>query len=279
MKDIVHKYLRPGKKFPHVWCPGCGNGIVLSAIVRAIDALKLDKDNVVLVSGIGCSSRAPIYLDFSSLHTTHGRALAFATGTKFANPELKVIVITGDGDCLAIGGNHFIHAARRNIDITAIVFNNNIYGMTGGQYSPTTPADAFAATAPYGNIENTFDICLLAKTAGASYVARTSVANPFILEKYIKNGITNKGFSVIEALTPCPAIYSFFNKTGDGARMIRTLKEKSVSIEKYGTLSKEDRENKIACGVFKDIEAPEYTKVYAEVIKKAMLLKPKDELL
>lgn len=273
MKDIVQLYLRPEKKFPHVWCPGCGDGIVLSAIARAIDSLNLVKDDVILVSGIGCSSRLPVYLDFSSLHGTHGRALAFATGIKFANPRLKVIVITGDGDALAIGGNHFIHAARRNIDITTIVFNNNIYGMTGGQYSPTTPIDAFAATAPYGCIERPFDICNLAQAAGASFVARSTVAQPFILEKYIKLAIEKKGFSVLEALTPCPSIYSFFNRTGDGVKMIKSLKENSVSIRKFQTLSKDEKIDKIVCGVFVDKDDAEYTDTYSKLIDKVKTVK------
>lgn len=273
MKDIVQLYLRPEKKFPHVWCPGCGDGIVLSAIARAIDSLNLVKDDVILVSGIGCSSRLPVYLDFSSLHGTHGRALAFATGIKFANPRLKVIVITGDGDALAIGGNHFIHAARRNIDITTIVFNNNIYGMTGGQYSPTTPIDAFAATAPYGCIERPFDICNLAQAAGASFVARSTVAQPFILEKYIKLAIEKKGFSVLEALTPCPSIYSFFNRTGDGVKMIKSLKENSVPIRKFQTLSKDEKVDKIVCGVFVDKDDEEYTDTYSKLIDKVKIVK------
>lgn len=148
-------------KLPHIWCPGCGNGIVLKALLRAIDALKLDKDKTVIVSGIGCSSRASGYMDFNTLHTTHGRALTFATGIKMARPELNVIVISGDGDATAIGGNHFIHACRRNIDLTLVLFNNNIYGMTGGQYSPTTPLGMMASTAPYGQIEPPFDILSL----------------------------------------------------------------------------------------------------------------------
>ena len=269
MKDIIHSYLRPSKKFPHVWCGGCGNGIVLAAIARAIDSLGLKRDDVVLVSGIGCSSRAPVYLDFSSLHGTHGRALAFATGIKFAKPDLKVIVISGDGDALAIGGNHFIHTARRNIDITLILFNNNIYGMTGGQYSPTTEAKAFAATAPYGVIERTFDICNLAEVSGANFVARSTVAQPFILENYIKQGIAKNGFSVIEVTTPCPSLYSFFNRTGDGVRMIKTIKEKSVSIKKYQLLPEDEKEDKIVCGIFVDKDEDEYTDIYAQLIQQA----------
>ena len=167
---LIHKYLRHDKRFPHVWCPGCGNGILLGSLIRAIDATGLEKDEIVIVSGIGCSGRISVYVDFNTLHTTHGRALTFATGIKLGNPKLNVIVIMGDGDATAIGGNHFIHAARRNLDLTAIVVNNNIYGMTGGQYSPTTPYGAIASTALYGNVEHAFSIAELAVTAGASMV-------------------------------------------------------------------------------------------------------------
>ncbi len=182
--DVIHQYLRPKKAFPNVWCPGCGIGIVMGSLVRAIDKLQIARDAITLVSGIGCSSRLPVYLDFNTLHTTHGRALAFATGVKLAKPKMKVIVITGDGDCLAIGGNHFIHAARRNIDITTILINNMIYGMTGGQFSPTTPSEAFATTSPYGNKENQFDIPKLAMAAGASYVARGTVYHVNQLDEF-----------------------------------------------------------------------------------------------
>jgi 2-oxoglutarate ferredoxin oxidoreductase subunit beta len=172
--DVIHHYLRPKKKFPHVWCSGCGLGVILGSLIRSIDALQIPKDDIAVCSGIGCSSRLPVYIDFNTLHTTHGRAIAFATGVKVANDRLKVIVVTGDGDCLAIGGNHFIHACRRNIDITVILANNWIYGMTGGQYSPTTPTGRFGSTAPYGNLEQPFDPTKLAIAAGAAYVARTT---------------------------------------------------------------------------------------------------------
>ncbi len=172
MSDTL-KYFRQ-ERLPHIWCPGCGHGTVTGALVRAIARLKLDKNKVCVVSGIGCSSRAPGYLDFDTLHTTHGRALAFATGIKLARPDIKVIVMMGDGDCSAIGGNHFIHAARRNIGITTVVMNNNIYGMTSGQYSPMTPKGFLGTTAPYGNVERSFDLCKLAEAAGATYVARAT---------------------------------------------------------------------------------------------------------
>ena len=165
--DLVFRYMRVDH-LPQIWCPGCGNGILMRDVAAAIDDLKLEREKVVIVSGIGCSSRAAGYLDFNTIHTTHGRAIPFATGIKLARPELEVIVITGDGDCTAIGGNHLIHAARRNIELTVIVFNNNIYGMTGGQYSPTTPTGEYGTTAPYGNIDRQFDIPLLAAAAAAA---------------------------------------------------------------------------------------------------------------
>ena len=188
---LVEKYFRT-EHLPHIWCPGCGNGIVTRAIVKAIDNLGLEKNDVCIVSGIGCSARASGYLDFNTMHTTHGRALAFATGIKLANPDLHVIVITGDGDSSAIGGNHLIHAARRNIDITTVVFNNNTYGMTGGQYSPTTPTGDKGTTAPYGNIDANFDLCKLTKAAGATYVSRSTIYSPNMIIKQVEDGIRTR---------------------------------------------------------------------------------------
>jgi len=203
---LTHKYLRHDKKFPHIWCPGCGNGIVLGALIRAIDRSGLKKDDVVLVSGIGCSGRMTVYADFNTLHTTHGRALTFATGIKLSKPSLKVIVIMGDGDATAIGGNHFIHAARRSMDLTAIIINNQIYGMTGGQHSPTTPPGCTTTTTPYGQIEETFNISELATVAGASFVGRGTVYHAQLLDRLIEKAILKKGFRVVEVLSnvPCP---------------------------------------------------------------------------
>ena len=210
---------------PHIWCPGCGHGTVTGALVRAIMRLDLDKNKVCIVSGIGCSSRAVGYLDFDTLHTAHGRALAFATGIKLARPELKVIVMTGDGDCTAIGGNHFIHAARRNIDITTIVMNNNIYGMTSGQYSPMTPKGMYGTTAPYGNLERSFDLCELAKAAGATYVARGTSYHVPLLINLIESAIQNKGFSVVEAVVQCPTYFGRKNKVGGPVEMLNWIKD------------------------------------------------------
>ncbi len=261
-------YLRPTKKFPNVWCAGCGIGIVMSALIRAIDRIGLDKDDVALVSGIGCTGRMPVYMDFNTIHTTHGRALAFATGLKIARPALKVITIMGDGDALAIGGNHFIHAARRNIGITAIVVNNAIYGMTGGQYSPTTPIGARAATAPYGNIEPPMPICELAKAAGATYVARSTVYHAVELDRFLEQAIRKNGFSLVEAVSYCHTTYGRVNKLGSPVDMMRQLKENSVSASAAEKLSPEEREAKIVRGVMHDVEKPEYTQLYEELIQR-----------
>lgn len=268
--QVVEKYFRKDK-LPHIWCPGCGNGIVTRAIVKAIDNLNLNKDKVCIVSGIGCSSRAPGYLDFNTLHTTHGRALAFATGIKLANPNLHVIVISGDGDSSAIGGNHLIHAARRNIDLTYIVYNNSIYGMTGGQYSPTTPSNAKASTAPYGNIDNTFDLCKLSKAAGASFVARATVYSVNSLEKLIAYGISNKGFSFIETLTTCPTYYGRKNKKVDPVEMINYLKENTINKSTYDKLPDEMKEGKIVVGELHNESKPEFVARYMELIGRLKL--------
>ncbi len=194
--EIVRKeYLRHDKKFPHVWCPGCGNGITMGAILRAVYTLGLNKDEVVMASGIGCSGRMTTYVDFNTIHTTHGRALTFSTGIKLANPNLTVLTVMGDGDSTAIGGNHFIHAARRNLDLTAIIINNSTYGMTGGQYSPTTPFGSLSTTSVYGHIEHAFSIAELAVAAGASFVARSTVYHATHLEDMLKLAITKKGSS------------------------------------------------------------------------------------
>lgn len=264
--QLVKDYFR-SDSLPHIWCSGCGNGIVTRAIVKAIDNLGLNKDDICVVSGIGCSSRAPGYLDFNTLHTTHGRALAFATGVKLANPNLHVIVISGDGDASAIGGNHLIHACRRNIDITTIIYNNNIYGMTGGQYSPTTPTGDKGSTAPYGNLDNNFDICELTKAAGASYVARGTIYSANMLQKQVENGIKNKGFSVIEAITICPTYYGRKNKKGDAVSMMNHLKDSSVNIAAYDKLPEEKRQGKLIIGEFLNIRKPEFTEKYDELIR------------
>lgn len=258
------QHLRKNKKFPTIWCSGCGLGVIMGALIRAIDHLGLEKDQVALVAGIGCTARMPVYMDFNTLHTTHGRALAFATGLKIARPDMKVIAIMGDGDALAIGGNHFIHAARRNIGITALVVNNSIYGMTGGQYSPTTPVGMRATTAPYGNVEPPFPICDLAIAAGASYVARSTAFHALELDKYLSEAIANEGFSLVEAVSYCHTTYGRINKLGTAAEMMRSLKDNSIPKAPFDKLSPEEQHanNKIVRGVLQKKKRPEYTQIY-----------------
>jgi 2-oxoglutarate ferredoxin oxidoreductase subunit beta len=262
---LIHKYLRHDKKFPHVWCPGCGNGILLGSLIRAIDRIGYEKDEVVLVSGIGCSGRLPVYVDFNTLHTTHGRALTFATGVKLANPKLQVIVIMGDGDATAIGGNHFIHAARRNLNLTAIIVNNSIYGMTGGQYSPTTPYGARATTALSGNIEHAFSIAELAVSAGASLVARGTVYHATLVAELIEMAIRKRGFGVVEVISHCPTQYGRKNRLGGPVEMLRWQKEKAVSVEKVGQLSEAELRDRFTVGVLVDRDLPIYTREYRKI--------------
>jgi 2-oxoglutarate ferredoxin oxidoreductase subunit beta len=262
------QYLRPGK-LPHIWCPGCAHGTVMKSIIRAIDKVGLEKDNTVLVSGIGCASRMPGYVDFNTLHTTHGRSLAFATGVKLANPKLNVIAVAGDGDSLAIGGNHFIHACRRNIDITMIVFNNNIYGMTGGQFSPTTPHGKLASTTPYGNPDYAFDVVELSMGAGATYVSRSTAYHAIPLERQIADAINHRGFSVVDALCTCPTTYGRRNKLGSPADMVEWFKGNTVSRKAAEKLPPEKVEGKILTGVFRQEEKPEYCDEYQLIIDKA----------
>jgi 2-oxoglutarate/2-oxoacid ferredoxin oxidoreductase subunit beta len=262
------QHLRKNKKFPTIWCSGCGIGVVMGALIRAIDHLGLKNDDVALVAGIGCTARMPVYMDFNTLHTTHGRALAFATGLKIARPDMKVIAIMGDGDALAIGGNHFIHAARRNLGITALVVNNAIYGMTGGQYSPTTPLGGRATTAPYGNVEPPFPICDLAIAAGATYVARSTVFHALELDKFLAEAIAKDGFSLVEAVSYCHTTYGRLNKLGTAADMMRQLKDNSISQTAYDKMTPEEKANnaKIVRGKFVDIERQQYTNSYANLI-------------
>ena len=222
-----------------------------------------------MVSGIGCSSRAPSYVDFNTLHTTHGRAIPFATGIKLAKPDMTVIVVTGDGDATAIGGNHLIHAARRNIDLTVVLFNNSTYGMTSGQYSPTTPTGAFGTTAPYGNIEKPFDICKLVEAAGATYVARGTAYHARILPNLIEKAILNKGFSLVEAITQCPVYYGRMNKLGSAVDMMKWQKEHAVSKKDAAAFSAEEMADKFVIGELYNRPAPEYCEEYEKIIDKA----------
>ena len=269
--DLVHLYMRIDH-LPQIWCPGCGNGVIMRDVAVAIDELIHDEDNpikredIVIVSGIGCSSRAAGYLDFNSIHTTHGRAIAFATGIKMANPKLHVIVLTGDGDCSAIGGNHLIHAARRNLGLTVICFNNDIYGMTGGQYSPTTPNGDRATTAPYGNVDRPFDIANLASGAGASFSARGDVYHARETIDIIKQAILHKGFSLVDVYSICPTYYGRKNKKGDAVEMLKWQKDNLIPTARYYSMSETDRAGKKLIGILSFNDYPEYTEEYAKII-------------
>ena len=258
----TYRYLRAKKKFPHVWCPGCGIGIVMGSIIRAIDSLGWELDDILMVSGIGCTSRMPVYVDFNTLHTAHGRALAYGTGAKMANPKLKVLAVMGDGDSMAIGGNHIIHAARRNMDITAIIVNNNNYGMTGGQFSPTTPLGAKTSTTPYGMIEPDFDICKLIGAAGANFVARGDVYHVVELDNMIKKALSGTGFRVVEALAPCPTNFGRANRQGDAVDMMKILKDETINIAQAAKLPKDKTDGKIVRGIFTNKSEIGYTERY-----------------
>jgi len=262
----INAYLRE-RFFPHMWCPGCGHGTVLSALLRAVDELQLNKSDIVMTSGIGCSARISGYVDFHSLHTIHGRALAFATGVKLSKPELTLLVPMGDGDALAIGGNHFIHAARRNIDITAIVMNNRIYGMTGGQFSPLSGPGKKATTAPYLTIDGEFDVVKLATAAGASFVARTTTYHVKEAIDYLKRAISHKGFSVVEILSQCPTHYGRKNKEGDAAQMMQSYRDNTAPA---GSKKLDEQPGLIPRGIFVDEQRPEYCEEYDKIIARAI---------
>jgi 2-oxoglutarate ferredoxin oxidoreductase subunit beta len=263
MLEYINEEGPSGKRFPHILCSGCGAGQVLNYTLHAVDDLIKEtgakKENFVFISGVGCSSRLTShYLDFDSGWTLHGRSLAIATGVLLANPELKIIIFTGDGDAAAIGGNHFIHAFRRNIDVTVLCVNNGLYGMTGGQVAPTTLPFKSTPTTPYGNVEDAFDLCKLAEAAGASYISRWTTAHPVQTIKAIKKGITNKGASFIEILSQCPV-----HEHQTPVEMINALKEMTAPIHK----SKDS--NKIPVGEYHFAPRPTWTDRYESVIEKA----------
>lgn len=250
----IHHYLRHNKKFPLVFCPGCGHGIVLGSLVRAVDGLGLAKDEVVLVAGIGCSGRLAAYVDFNTVHATHGRGLAIATGIKMANPALSVLVVMGDGDACSIGGNHLIHAARRNIGVTALVLDNGIYGMTGGQTSPTTPAGGISHTSPWGQLEKPFDVVKLAQAAGANGVSRGTVFHVKALDGLIRDALTRPGFNLVHVLTPCFTQYGRHNGFADVVAMYAWLQDNALPRETYAKLA--DPTGKIPIGTFAADTAP-----------------------
>lgn len=264
------RYIRPSAKTT-ANCPGCGNGILAQSILRAIEELGLTLDDFVFVSGIGCAAWIPspsFYADV--LHTTHGRPIAFGIGVKAALPHKRVMVISGDGDLTAIGGNHLIHAARRNIAMTVFCVNNGIYGMTGGQVAPTTPLGLTTVTTPFGNAENPFDISELVKGAGATFVARWTTYHPRQLVKTAKKAIQKKGFSFVEVLSQCPVEFGRKTGIGNAVQMLEWYKTKSVTVARAKDMSPEELRDRIVVGEFVDIEKPELIETLAGIRAKAM---------
>lgn len=258
------KYLRVNK-MPTLWCWGCGDGVILKSVIRTIDSLGWDMDDVCIVSGIGCSGRFSSYMNTNTVHTTHGRAIAYATGIKMVNPDKKVIVITGDGDGSAIGGNHTIHGCRRNIDIKHIIINNFIYGLTNSQTSPTTPQGMWTVTAQAGNIDPNFDLCKLAEGAGASFVARESMINPAKLEKVLKKGFEHKGYAFFDIFSNCHINLGRKNKMGQAKQTLDWIDSRIVSKKKFEKLSDEDKVGKFPTGVLVQREENEYCDMYKKV--------------
>jgi 2-oxoglutarate ferredoxin oxidoreductase subunit beta len=258
-------------RLPHIWCSGCGIGIALTCFIKAIQKSGLDLDKVSVVSGIGCTGRVAGYIRLDSFHTTHGRAIPFATGLQLANPELKVVIFSGDGDLIAIGGNHFIHAARRNVDMTVICVNNFNYGMTGGQVGPTTPPGARTSTSPYGCFEHPFNLPYLAAASGAVYVARWTALHVRRLEKSILDALHKKGFSFVEVISPCPTLYGRWNKQRTGLDQMHYYHDQGVI--RHGIDPREadiGLHGEIIEGVFVDIEKPTFLDFCSEALAKGV---------
>jgi len=259
------KYLRL-EKMPTLWCWGCGDGVILKAVIRAIDKMGWNQDDVCVVSGIGCSGRFSSYLDFNTIHTTHGRTVAYATGVKLANPDKHVICVAGDGDALAIGGNHTIHGCRRNIDIHMIVINNFIYGLTNSQTSPTTPRGMWTVSQKAGNIDPTFDACKLAESAGASFVARESVIDPKKLERTLVKGFSHKGFSFMEVLSNCHINLGRKNKMASAVENLDWIDSITMGKMKFDKLEEQEKTNFLPTGVLKEnSDADEYCEMYQKI--------------
>ena len=252
----LRKYIRNGK-LPHFFCPGCGCGQILNYFLRAVDDLKLDFEKIVTIGGVGCTARIPVYLNTDSFHGVHGRTLAWATGIKTYQPDLKVVIFAGDGDLLSIGGNHFLHAARRNLDVTVILVNNFNFAMTGGQVAPTTLLDSITMTTPFGSKEKPFDSCRIATCAGATYVARWSTAKPIQTVKSIKKALQHKGFSLVEILSQCPTNFGRYAlKTGDPQKTLEWIKEKSITKAKAEKSSEDKLKDKFILGEFTHEKQP-----------------------
>ncbi len=246
----ILRYVRP-RSLPTPFCPGCGHGILMNAILRAVDELEMDFDQMLFVSGIGCAGWIPSpHYNTDTLHVTHGRAIAFATGAKLFNPALKVVVIGGDGDLASIGGNHLVHAARRNINLTVVCANNLTYGMTGGQVTPTTPSGARTATTPQGNPDRSFDLVKLVAAAGATYVARYSVWHIRPLVSSLKRALLHPGFAFVEVLSTCPTQYGRRNEQPTPADMLRYFKDTCVTVQRARGLTAEEVGGRIVIGEF-----------------------------
>ncbi|MBI4496220.1 MAG: 2-oxoacid:ferredoxin oxidoreductase subunit beta [Deltaproteobacteria bacterium] len=244
--------------FPTPFCPGCGHGILMGAVLRAVSELQLDLKRMLFVSGIGCASWIPSpHFKADTLHTLHGRAVAYATGAKLFNPRLKVMVISGDGDLSSIGGNHLIHAARRNIDLTVVCANNAIYGMTGGQMASTTPLGALTSTTPRGNEERPFDLCRLVEAAGATFVARQPVAWPVPLTRTLQRALKHEGFSFVDVLSPCPTQFGRRNAFRSAFEMIQALRRDCLPLERARKMSPEELRGKVIVGEFVGGRGPE----------------------
>lgn len=260
------KYLRL-EKMPTLWCWGCGDGVILKAFVRAVDKLGINQDDICVVSGIGCSGRFSSYVDFNTVHTTHGRTVAFATGIKLMHPDKIVVCVAGDGDALAIGGNHTIHGARRNIDMTLIIINNFIYGLTNSQTSPTTPQGMWSVTQKAGNIDPTFDACELGIAAGASFVARETMLDPKKLEKIFVKAMEHRGFSYLDILSNCHINLGRKNKMISAMDNLNWIDSITMPKKKYDALSPEEQLNIFPTGILKeDTTAREYCDMYQDII-------------
>lgn len=272
-EDRFLDFFRMDERFPHILCPGCGIGTAMSTMVRSFEELGISQDELCIVSGIGCSSRVPGYMDCDTFHTLHGRAIPAATGVKLARPEMNVVVVGGDGDMMAIGGNHFIHAARRNVDITVFVINNFTYAMTGGQYSPTTPTYDKAATAPYGNVERSFDICFMARASGAVFVARSTTFHVGHMKQMMKLALGRKGFTLVEIMSQCPTLYGRWQGIGDAVKMLEWIRDRSVDVAKVQ--NPWNNPDKFVIGVLHDQQdVLPYSWLYQDVRERA---KPKKE--
>ncbi len=268
MTVTAKDYLRQDK-LPHLWCGGCSHGVVVGAVARALAGLGIPANKTVITTGIGCFGKADDYFATHALHGTHGRALSFAAGIKATSSDLTVLTLMGDGDAATIGGNHLIHAARRNMDITAIVSNNNNYGMTGGQCSATTPGGKKTSTSRYGNPELSFDLCSLVVGAGGGFVARTTPFHVRPMEKLIKEAISYRGFSFVEIISCCPTYYGRYNREGDAAEMIELIKKRAVNKDKYNQLSAEERAEYFPIGKLHEMEKIDFNTSYREVQQRA----------